>query len=554
MSHRNSTEMTRPSVPSGFRRPSILLALGAVLLTVTMIMAPGAPARAADADWDAVVEQMATTIEQIPGQFAAGDAAGVETSIRQAYYETYQVSGLEAQIDHRLGEDRADAFVTQLLSLRDLARDDTATPADIRAATDATVRLLRDDVAELATTSELGDQWTRVGLRIVDQIEAAKTAYAAQDFPAAATAAREAYLAHYEADGLEKATISYLGQARVSELESMFTQLRQSGRDGTVSAEDFTARADRLSAAITQDAAQLDQMTSTGELGWSGFWASFLILVREGAEALLVVAALVTYAKKAGRSDQLTGIVIGVAGALAVSIALAVLFSRVAASAASGLGQELLEGVTGLLAVVMLIWASNWILSKASGRRFHAYIDRQTGRGVASGGTFALVSTAFLAVLREGTETILFFAPILAGARTGGDHAKVWLGVAAAAVLLAVMFAAVWLFGVRLPFGPFFTWTSALLGLLSVTIAGGAIKEFQDATLVPATLVPGAPQISVLGLYPTVETLAAQAVVLIVLVVLAIVQHRKSRASDRQASVPDPAVVPSEPHREEVPS
>ncbi len=533
---------------------SLLVALAAAILAMLLVAAPAAtastPARAAaDAtDWDSTVEQMVTAIEQVPGQFAAGDTAGVETSIRRAYYEIYQVSGLEAQINHRLGEERADAFVSQLLSLRDLARDGAADQGDVQAATDATVQLLRDDVAELAATPELDDQWARVGQRIVDQIEAAKTAYAAGDHPGAATAAKDAYLAHYEADGLEKATISYLGQARVSELESMFTQLRQNGRDGSESVEDFTAQADALSAAITQDAATLDRMTSSSEgLGWNGFWASFLVLIREGAEALLVVAALVTYAKKSGRRDQLTGIVVGVAGALAISIGLAFLFSRLAASAASGLSQELLEGVTGLLAVVMLIWVSNWILSKSTGRKFQAYIDKQAGRGVETGGTFALASAAFLAVLREGSETILFFAPIIAGARTGGDHAKIWLGIGAAALLLVVLFAAVWLFGVRLPLGPFFRWTSVLLGLLSVTIAGGAVKEFQDATLVPATLVPGVPQITVLGLYPTVETLAAQGAVLAVLAVLALVQRRRTRAERTPPSLPEPSETPETP-------
>ncbi|MFC7582084.1 FTR1 family protein [Schaalia naturae] len=538
--------MTRASDASGLRpflagRRAIRLLLMVLCLGVAALMVAPA-AHAEDTDWDSVVEQMTETIQQVPDQYAAGDTEGVETSIRKAYYETYQVSGLEAQIDHRLGTDRADAFVTQLLALRDLARN-AASQSEVEEATTATVDLLRADVADLAATPELNDQWTRVGQRIIERIEAAKTAYAQGDYESAASAARDAYLAHYEADGLEKATISYIGQSRVTDLESMFTQLRQDGRDGSLSVEDYAAKADELTAAITQDAAQLDEMTSRDELGWSGFWASFLVLVREGAEALLVVAALVTYAMKAGRRDQLVGIMTGVVAALAISIGLAVLFSRLASSATSGFSQELLEGITGLLAVIMLIWVSNWILSKASGARFQEYIDRTASKGVAAGGSFALASAAFLAVLREGSETILFFAPIIAGAKTGGDHAKIWMGVGAAVALLALLFTLVWVFGVRLPLRPFFTWTSVLLGILSVTIAGGAVKEFQDATLVSQTLVPGVPQVTILGLYPTAETLAAQLAVVAILVVLAVLQRRKSRAEKRGAHVPDPAAV-----------
>lgn len=438
---------------------------------------------------------------------------------------------MEAQINHRLGEDRADAFVSQLLSVRTLARDG-ATQQDLENAVAATVTMLQTDITDLADAPELNDQWTRVAQRIVAQVDQATEAYAAGNFDDAATAARQAYLGHYEADGLEKATISYLGQGRVNELESMFTTLRQEGRDGQVSLDEFTSVADTLSQAITEDAATLDELTSQSELGWSGFWASFLILLREGAEALLVVAALVTYAMKAGRRDQLVGILTGVVAALALSVGLAVLFTRLTSSAATGFGQELLEGITGLLAVVMLIWVSNWILSKSTGKKFQQYIDKTASHGVSHGGTFALASVAFLAVLREGAETILFFSPILSGAKTGGDYLKIWLGVGLAVAILAVLFALVWFFGIKLPLGSFFKWTSILLGILAITIAGGAIKEFQDATVVPSTQLPGIPQISWLGLYPTVETIAAQLVVAAIFIVLGVIQYRASRTHE----------------------
>lgn len=489
-------------------------------------------AYAASGEWDDAVSEMEAKINQIPEQYADEDQEGVETSIRQAYYEVYQVSGLEAEINHRLGEERNDEFVSQLLSLRDLTRDGSSQDV-VEEKVAGTIGVLRTDVAELKDAPEVTDQWSRVATRAIDQLDLATTSYANGDYAAAANAARDAYLAHYEADGLEKATISYLGQGRVNELETMFTQLRQAGRDGSVSVEEFTAQADTLAEALRADAAKLDSLTSKTELGWSGFGASFAILLREGAEALLVVAALVTYAVKAGRKDQVVGILLGVVGAVAIAIGLAFLFSRLTASAASGFGQELLEGITGLFAVVMLIWASNWILSKASGKKWEAYIQARAGKEVAKGGVFALASVAFLAVLREGAETILFFAPILAASKTGGDHVKIWLGVGAAVVILAIIFILIWVFGVRLPMKAFFKWTSVLLGILAVTIAGGAIKEFQDATLVSATHIGGVPTITMLGLYPTLETLVVQAVVVAILAVLAVIQYKAASATKR---------------------
>lgn len=305
------------------RRASLLFVL---LALVAMAPFLSAAAHATAEKWDAAVAEMEAKINQIPVQYADGDQEGVETSIRQAYYEVYQVSGLEAEIDHRLGKERNDEFVSQLLSLRDLTREGSSQDL-VEEKVAGTIGLLRTDVAELKDAPEVTDKWTRVATRATDQLDLAKSTYANGDYAAAANAARDAYLAHYEADGLEKATISYLGQGRVSELETMFTQLRQTGRDGSLSVEEFTERADTLAEALRTDAAELDSLTSQTELGWSGFWASFAILLREGAEALLVVAALVTYAVKAGRRDQVLGLVIGVIAAVVSAIGLAFLFS-----------------------------------------------------------------------------------------------------------------------------------------------------------------------------------------------------------------------------------
>lgn len=487
-------------------------------------------------------DQAIALIEQIPDQYRDQDQEGVEHSIRRAYYEVYQVSGLEAQIDHRLGSDCNDAFVSQLLSLRTITRQG-APAAEVETQVSATVQLLRDDITEMLATPEISDQWSRVATRIITKLDEADQAYQAGQTEQAARAATDAYLAHYEADGLEKATIAYIGQGRVGDIEAQFNQLRQKAKDSSASVDDYSAMVDQLKADITEDATKIDQMTSTAELGWSGFFSAFIILLREGAEALLVVAAVMTYAMKAGRKDQILGILVGVVAALAIAVGLAVLFTELTTSRATGLSQELIEGITGFLAVIMLIWVSNWILSKSSGKKWEEYIERAAGKGVASGGVFALGLVAFLAVLREGAETILFFAPILAGAKTAGDHTKIWMGVGSAAIILALVFMLVWVFGIRLPMKQFFKWTSVLLALLAITIAGGAVKELQDATLVPAHPVDGVPQVTWLGLYPNVETLMTQLVVTVILVLLGILQYKKARKnsqlvdSDRSSAI-----------------
>ncbi|ETJ97501.1 FTR1 family protein [Propionimicrobium lymphophilum] len=521
-----ASRASRPSRMKAWALPLLLVAV-----CIGMFSNLFAPVAKAEQNYDEVVAAMSEKIQQIPGQYEAGDLDGIKTSIRQAYYENYQTSGLEDQIKHRLGDERSAEFVKALLDLRTQANSGVPA-ADLEKSSMDVIGKLEANVKELEDAPELNDQWTRVAGNISELLTTAKDEYAAGNFEKAYKAATDAYLAQYEANGLEKATISYIGQSRVSQLEGLYADMRQMAKDQSKSADEYAAVADELISYVQEDAKELDELTAPdAELGWRGFFASFLILLREGAEALLVVAAVVTYALKGQRRDQLMGILVGVLAALAISVGLAIVFANITASASSGFSQEFIEGITGLLAVVMLIWASNWILNKASGNKWEQYIERTAGEKAAKGGVFALAMVAFLAVLREGSETVLFYLPIIAGAKNGADHAKIWLGVGLAVLILAILFLLVWKFGVRLPMKAFFKWTSILLGLLAITIAGGAVKEFQDATIISSHRVEGMPEISLLGVYPTVESLGAQLLVIVILAVLGWLQYRQSNKS-----------------------
>lgn len=476
--------------------------------------------------WADVVEVMQEKLNAVP---EAGDPSAVQTLIRQAYYENYQTSGLEDQVKHALGRDVDDQFVAELLNLRNLSRDG-ASPEQLREASDKVVVSLKDTVTKLIKAPKVSDQWSRVAETIAQTITDAQSAYVKGQANRAFTLATEAYLGHYEADGFENNTIVHKGFSRVTEIEGMFSDLRQGYKDGRSQDQQEKLGKDLISK-LVEDAQFLDEKTQdTGPLGISGFFAAFLILLREGAEALLVVAALVTYALKAGRRDQLRGILVGVIIAVVLSIGLAILFGQLSASVQSGMGQELLEGVTGLAAALMLIYVSNWILSKSSGKRWEEYIKATAGEKTASGGVFALAFVSFLTVAREGAETILFFYPIVAGAKTHSDYWYIVAGGLTAVVILAILFVLVWQFGVRLPLKPFFKWTSILLALLAIAIVGGAIKELQEAALVGAHVVSSVPTVVFLGIYPTAETLVAQIIVAAVLVGLALLQRHQAKA------------------------
>lgn len=500
-----------------------------VVLAASMI-ALGGPARAAaEESWQDVADQVAALLTQVPGEYASGDLTAVESTLRKAYYDHYQAQGLEDQIKHRLGAERATAFSTGLVEARNLARAG-ASQAEIESAISGLIAQLTTDLEDLRDTPELNDRWTRVAQSIITTANNALRLFEAGQTDQGYREATRAYLQHYEADGLEKATLSYLSSGRVAEVEGEFRDIRVGIRDGWP-VDEVRAHVDQLSEMVTEDAAALDALGASESIGWSGFVAAFLILLREGVEALLVVAAVVTYVLKTGRRDQLRGVYLGIAAAMAVSVGLAVAFSSLTSSADLGMSQELIEGIVGLLAAALLIYISHWILSKSEGDAWHRYINSSIDKQASSGGQWALFTVVFLAVAREGFETILFFVPVFGAARTPMDHLLIWLGMAAAVVLLAILFVAVRRFGVRLPLRRFFRWTSVLLSILAITIAGGAAKELQDAMVLDATPVPGIPQVEWLGLYPTVETLVAQGIVTVIVIVLAVWQFRRSTLS-----------------------
>lgn len=526
---------TRNLTSLGARGLRFILGFSAVVLALAFggVVWPSAAATQNSdlGEWSDVVSVMQEKLNEVP---EAGDPSAVQTLIRQAYYENYQTSGLEDQVKHALGRDVDDKFVTELLNLRNLSRDG-ASPEALREASDKVIDLLKETVTQLVKAPKVADQWSRVADTIAQNITEAQSAYVKGQADRAFTLATEAYLGHYEADGFENNTIVHKGFSRVTEIEGMFSDLRQGYKDGRDQAQQEKLGKD-LIAKLVEDAQFLDSKTQdSGPLGISGFFAALLILLREGAEALLVVAALVTYALKAGRRDQLRGILVGVVIAVVISIGLAILFGQLSASVQSGMGQELLEGITGLAAALMLIYVSNWILSKSSGKRWEEYIKATAGEKTASGGVFALAFVSFLTVAREGAETILFFYPIVAGAKIRSDYWFIVAGGVTAAVILAILFVLVWQFGVRLPLKPFFKWTSILLALLAVAIVGGAIKELQEAALIGAHVVPSVPTVVFLGIYPTAETLAAQILTAAVLVGLALLQRRRAKADQPEA-------------------
>jgi high-affinity iron transporter len=260
------------------------------------------------------------------------------------------------------------------------------------------------------------------------------------------------------------------------------------------------------------------------------FQSAFIVL-REGFEVVLIVGALLAYAAKAGapamRRPILWGTAAGAAASLLTAYALVRLFE------ASGATGDVLEGATMLLASAVLFFVSYWLISKAEADRWQRYIQGKVKSALATGNAAALGGAAFLAVYREGTETVLFYQALIDSAP--GALTAVVLGVAAGGLGLAILYALYTHLGARLPLRQFFFVTGSLLYYLAVVFAGKGVAELQAAGWIGTTPVAWVPRVDLLGLYPTVETLAAQGALLLCVLYAIVVTVRRARRDEAQA-------------------
>jgi high-affinity iron transporter len=375
--------------------------------------------------------------------------------------------------------------------------------------------------AHQSETSPAGDVLATVRAQVDSSYALART----RD-PGASTKALDAYMT------FEQIELDVRGRdaALAAELEAEFAALRAAATAGP--GAELDAARGRLTGALDRAAAALGEGLSRTNL----FVQSFVIMLREGLEAILIVGALMTFLAKMGASDRRrhvnAGILAAVVASLLTALALETVFQLSVAH------QEALEGATMVVATAVLFYVSYWLLSKMEVVKWTHFVKSKVHDAVTGGSALALGTAAFLAVYREGFETVLFYKALFISAGPTSAAAPVVGGMLAGAVILVGVYVAVNRFGVRLPLKPFFAVTSAFLYCMALVFAGTGVTELQEGGFVPMTPVPGVPRVPALGLYPTVETLTAQGVLvalaLVALVWTFVVEPRRAVAAERR--------------------
>jgi high-affinity iron transporter len=219
---------------------------------------------------------------------------------------------------------------------------------------------------------------------------------------------------------------------------------------------------------------------------------------------------VVAFLIKTGHRERLRSIWVGVLLALGASAATAVVLAT--ALRALPATREVIEGATMLVAVAVLFSVSYWLISKVEAAKWQKFIREKVDAALQHGGGTALSLVAFLAVYREGAETALFYQALL---NEGTDVLlPIIAGVVAGGAALAVIFTLFWKYGIRIPLRPFFAVTSVLLYYMAFVFMGKGMRELQEGGVVSITVLPGWPHLDAMGIFPSVETLLAQLLLL----------------------------------------
>jgi high-affinity iron transporter len=356
----------------------------------------------------------------------------------------------------------------------------------------------------------------------IDTLRASAAAYRQGERAAAQQLAVTAYLEGFE---LVEASLDNIdGSLRLEvEREMMaYRNLLKAGSPAEAVQTQMNRAIELLSAA--EGKLQNDAM-SPG----TTFTASFLILLREGLEAILVLAAIVAFLVKSERRDALPWMHAGWIAALALGVL--TWFVATFVVGISGASREMTEGVTALIAAGMLVYVGYWLHSKSYTAAWQRFIRDKVGAALEKKTLWAIAIVSFLAVYRELFEIVLFYQALAVQVGDAGQGALVG-GIAVAALLLVLIGWGIFKYGMRLPIGPFFTVTSLLLVVLAVAFAGQGIAALQEAGVIDADPVRFF-RLPILGIFPTVQTLATQAAVAAVVVASFYFSHRASRKIEK---------------------
>jgi len=319
--------------------------------------------------------------------------------------------------------------------------------------------------------------------------------------------AKAGYLRHFE---LVEVPLRVVAPSLTADAETKFAEIRALISDGA-STSSIRARIVELRRLIDDAERRLTDAGAGAPTVVAG--QSFMIIFREGLEAVLLLSALLGYLESAKATQYRKPILAGMGAAV---VATGITFFAIGAVLdALPFGREVLEAITAMVAVLVLFYVSFWLIARLEHKRWMEFLRTRIWSAVSVGSTAALAMIGFTAIYREGFETALFYQALLTFGEGLGGYVALGLGLGL--VALAIVSYAIFRLGRRLPVRAFLTTAVVILMATSVTFLGNAVRSLQEADVVRLSSLDSWPHAPIflaqaLGYWPSKETIGAQAV------------------------------------------
>lgn len=494
-------------------------------------------------EWKVAFANLSADLDKAIASYESDKQDDAKSAIQDAKFTDYRNTQLEiairqhiengksidADIQRKMGEAISgitngiskDDFKTKLEEIKKLAYDAVSKlPAD-------TAKLAKVDMSDVEAASEedSGADYTKVVQNINDKIQAAITLYKNGDVKKAMGDIQDIYFDEFEGSGMEN-KVGAIDVNLKTAIEATFgnlVALMKSGADEKTLEESASKMSSQLAAAL--------EKTNGSSSPWTLFIWALTIILREGFEALIIVAAVVAYLVKTGNAKAMGKVVYSSVGVAVILSFVMAWIMNVIFGEAAGQKRELMEGITMLVAVGLLFYVGFWLLSNAGAKKWNDYIKSHVSESISSGSSTALWWTVFLAVFREGAETVLFYQALIFDAKDSAGYSMIAAGFVVGLIVLLIVYFLFKIFAVKIPIKPFFIFTSAIIFYMSIVFVGKGVGELVEGKIFIPTIINGLSfpdwMRDWLGLQPYYESLVPQIIMVLALVIGIVIMKSK---------------------------
>ena len=494
-------------------------------------------------EWKVAFANLSADLDKAIASYESDKQDDAKSAIQDAKFTDYRNTQLEiairqhiengksidADIQRKMGEAISgitngiskDDFKTKLDEIKKLAYEAISKlPAD-------TAKLAKVDMSDVEAASEedSGADYTKVVQNINDKIQAAITLYKNGDVKKAMGDIQDIYFDEFEGSGMEN-KVGAIDVNLKTAIEATFgnlVALMKSGADEKTLEESASKMSSQLAAAL--------EKTNGSSSPWTLFIWALTIILREGFEALIIVAAVVAYLVKTGNAKAMGKVVYSSVGVAVILSFVMAWIMNVIFGEAAGQKRELMEGITMLVAVGLLFYVGFWLLSNAGAKKWNDYIKSHVSESISSGSSTALWWTVFLAVFREGAETVLFYQALIFDAKDSAGYSMIAAGFVVGLIVLLIVYFLFKIFAVKIPIKPFFIFTSAIIFYMSIVFVGKGVGELVEGKIFIPTIIKGLSfpdwMRDWLGLQPYYESLVPQIIMVLALVIGIVIMKSK---------------------------